>query len=189
MKEGGYMKNLKFLLMLLILSFLLYGCGGYPEKIVENRSPMSSSDEQFSILYTRNDLDYKEIVISEMDSFYQNDTWFVNYKDLESDIGSFKEYEVDLVYNSGVVRAVFPIKELDHAHILTVTKSGKDIQHPLSEDRIDRNDKIYIPIEVLLSKINEVEYSEDGNQMKVSRINKMSQVIEKVTKEEADEIN
>jgi len=84
--------------------WIAYECSSDPNEEIAN----SDNSKQFTIMYTVDGLDYEEIAISTMDSFYKDDTWYVNYKDLGNTIGSFRELDVDLEYESGVVRAVFP---------------------------------------------------------------------------------
>lgn len=138
-----------------------------------------SHPENFTIIYNGTNT----LEISEMDSLYENDTWYVNYDQLDGSMFTFNVGGNFYEFNNDVVRISIPIIPYEYSAL--IMNSREDFKVAIDCDKyiIFESDKMYIPIEYILTNINNYEYLNDGRVLKIDHVEDINVLCERYGEE------
>ena len=139
------MKKIKLFLFLLLFIFIATAC------------------EYQNIEDTSNDENCQESSDEQMDSFIENDILYVYYKDIADELGVFSEEGDDLAFFTGDYKVIMPVSYVNVDAFIQL-KEDVDTWYPLGANRIDKDEKIYVPIDVILNKIDEINNSDSSEE-------------------------
>ena len=116
----------------------------------------------FSIIYTANGNDFTKYDISEMDSFYENDTWYVNYDQLDERMVRFYIGGDYYEFNNGLVRISIPMDAQNKTGFIMNDSESLKARVFCDAHIVFRGDTMYVPIVYILGGIDSCSYLEDG---------------------------
>ncbi|XMB86673.1 hypothetical protein RJG79_02485 [Mycoplasmatota bacterium WC44] len=150
------------------------------EQITYNEE--KDSKDEFTIIYTYDYVNYQNHPISSMDSFYENETWYVWYEELNDGIGTFTKVGNELIFSNGTGAVVMDVTFSNEPIIRVFNdNTSNTLEYTLGANIIERSGKIYVPIELMLSRLNKAEYTSDGKQMNVEYIRNKQDLITKLS--------
>ncbi|XMB86674.1 hypothetical protein RJG79_02490 [Mycoplasmatota bacterium WC44] len=127
-------------------------------------------------------MDYHDLNISSMDSFYENDTWYVWYEEMTTAIGTFTIVRDELIFSNGTGAVVMDVMLSVQPFIRVFDdNTSNTLEYTIGLDIIKRNEKIYVPIEMMLGMLNNAEYTSNGKQMNVEYIRDKQELISKLS--------
>lgn len=186
LKVRKAMKSIKIQVIILTLVLLVFvGCSNQPEDATPQPTEqfitpqpseqfITSHPEEFTILYTADGVNLDEYKISEMDSFYRNKTWYIDYDQLGDSMFIFwmdgDESDPFHAFKNGIISIAFPANtNPQEAHLRNENEEFTttiEWSYPI----IFESDKMYIPIEHILISINNYEYTSEGMVLNVQLI-------------------